>query len=203
MRLRVLLSLVVFAATAALAQPEANAQQARFVFEPHYTRGDHVERRRSYNQLAPLAVQATVKPGSTPKGSSMIGIDLAKLKRAAAPVRTPAPQPFVQARIAPASFNNSFGKPLPMTANPKLLSASPNTMARVKPRAVASLPKSTNRSQNGYPKLVKHATPRNVVASRSKIQSYDSGYTPGSTVPSTVGSGYRTQQNVGGKIIHK
>lgn len=199
MKIKILLSLIAFAATAALAQPAANADP-RFKFAGTTWRQDHVESRHSYNNLAPAA--ATVKSGSTPSGSSIIGMPIASIKRV--PAQTPMAsvmQPNVMAQLSAPSFNSAFGKPgtLPMTANPNLMSP-PTQRPAVKTHKVAPSQIILSRSQNGFPKMIKRSAPVKG-APQTQIKSYPTGFESGSTAPSVSGSGMKIEQKVGGKLI--
>ncbi|MBP6746327.1 hypothetical protein KA344_13910 [bacterium] len=203
MKTKNLLLLIAFAATAALAQPAAHANGPRFIYEANTWPLEHVARRHSYNNLAPAA--ATVRAGSTPSGSSsVIGIDLARLKRAPAQMQmAPVMQPNVMAQFTPPSFNTAFGKPgaLPMTANPKLMSV-PAPLAPAKTHKTVSAPKTFSHSQNGFPKMVKRTRPSNAHPV-SQIKSYTNGFESGSTAPSISGSAMNVEQRVGGKLLPK
>lgn len=198
MKIKILLSLIAFAATAALAQPAAQASP-RFIFEGTTWRQDHVERRHSYNTLAPAAM---VRAGSTPSSSSIIPMPLASIKRSPVQMQmTPVSQPNVMAQLSAPSFNSAFGKPgtLPMTANPNLMS--PLTQRPVvKTHTVAPSPIILSRSQNGFPKMVKRTAPVKA-APQTQIKSYPTGFESGSTAPSVSGSGMKIEQRVGGKLL--
>jgi hypothetical protein len=149
--------------------------------------------------------QPTVRAGSTPSASSMLG-PLANLKRPPAPAVQAAPvqQPNVMAQLVPAAWNNAFGKPqaqqMPLTASPK---AMVQVAQAAQPKAIksTSVPRSLSRSQNGTAHLRRPSYPQSRVARANQIQSYPTGYTPGSTAPTNVGGGYSTSATVGGKII--
>jgi hypothetical protein len=108
------------------------------------------------------------------------------------------------AQLVPAAWNNAFGKP---QAQAMPLTASAKPMAQVaqaaQPKAIKSTSASRplSRSQNGTARLKRPVYPQSRVAHANPIQSYSSGYTPGSTAPTNVGGGYSTSATVGGKII--
>lgn len=205
MRFKILLSLIAFVATAALAQPAAHADGPRFKFPVNYYKIEEPTYPRS-SYVPPVA--STVRAGSTPSGSTMLGIPLANIKRAAVPAHvTPLMQPNVMAQFTPPSFNTAFGRPgaLPMTANPSLKSVSIQTPA-VKSQKSVSAPKTFSHSQNGFPKMVKRtrpSNPANAIARSNQIKNYNTGFEAGPTNPSVFGSGVNIEQRVGGKIIRK
>lgn len=201
MKFKIFLSLIALVATTAISQPAAHADGARFKFPVNYYKIE--EPRYPHSAYIPPA-QPTVRAGSTPSASSMLG-PLANLKRPPAPVQAaPAQQPNVMAQLVPAAWNNAFGKP---QAQAVPLTASPNAMAAVaqaaQPKAIkaASAPRSLSRSQNGTAHLRRPVYPQSRVARANPIQSYPTGYVPGSTAPTSVGGGYSTSATVGGKII--
>ncbi len=201
MKFKIFLSLIALVATTAISQPAAHADGARFKFPVNYYKIE--EPRYPHSAYIPPA-QPTVRAGSTPSASSMLG-PLANLKRPPAPVHAaPVQQPNVMAQLVPAAWNNAFGKP---QAQQMPLTASPNAMAPVaqaaQPKAIksASAPRSLSRSQNGTARLRRPVYPQSRVAHANPIQSYSSGYTPGSTAPTSAGGVYSTSATVGGKII--
>ena len=201
MKFKIFLSLIALVATTAISQPAAHADGARFKFPVNYYKIE--EPRYPHSAYIPPA-QPTVRAGSTPSASSMLG-PLANLKRPPAPVHAaPVQQPNVMAQLVPAAWNNAFGKP---QAQAVPLTASPNAMAPVaqaaQPKAIksASAPRSLSRSQNGTDRLRRPVYPQSRVAHANPIQSYSSGYTPGSTAPTSAGGVYSTSATVGGKII--
>ncbi len=202
MKFKIFLSLIALVATTAISQPAAHADGARFKFPVNYYKIE--EPRYPHSAYIPPA-QPTVRAGSTPSASSMLG-PLANLKRSPAPAVQAAPvqQPNVMAQLVPAAWNNAFGKP---QAQQMPLTASPNAMAPVaqaaQPKAIksTSAPRSLSRSQNGTARLKRPVYPQSRVARANPIQSYPTGYTPGSTAPTNVGGGYSTSATVGGKII--
>ena len=109
MRFKILLSLIAFVATAALAQPAAHADGPRFIMESNYWLKEQSVRRNTYNNLAPAA--ATVRAGSTPSGSSVLGMPLASIRRPPAQMQmAPVMQPNVMAQFTPPAFNTAFGR---------------------------------------------------------------------------------------------
>ncbi len=201
MKIKILLSLIAFAATAALAQPAAHADGPRFIMEPNYWPKEQSVRRNTYNNLAPAAL-ATVRSGSTPSSSSIIPMPLASIKRPPVQMQmAPVMQPNVMAQLSAPSFNSAFGKPgvLPMTANPNLISM-PTQRPVVKTDKVAPSPVILSRSQNGFPKMVKRSAPVKA-APQTQIKNYPTGFESGSTAPSVSGSGMKIEQRVGGKLL--
>lgn len=202
MKTKNLLLLIAFAATAALAQPAAHADGPRFKFPVNYYKIEEPTYPRS-SYVPPVA--STVRAGSTPSGSSsVIGMDLARLKRPPAQMQmAPVMQPNVMAQFTPPAFNTAFGRPgaLPMTANPKLMSVSA-PLAPAKTHKTVSAPKTFSHSQNGFPKMVKRTRPSNAHPV-SQIKSYTNGFESGSTAPSISGSGMNVEQRVGGKLLPK
>jgi len=202
MKFKIFLSLIALVATTAISQPAAHADGARFKFPVNYYKIE--EPRYPHSAYIPPA-QPTVRAGSTPSASSMLG-PLATLKRPPAPAVQAAPvqQPNVMAQLVPAAWNNAFGKPqaqqMPLTASPKAMA--PMAQA-AQPKAIKSTSASRplSRSQNGTARLRRPVYPQSRVAHANPIQSYSSGYTPGSTAPTNVGGGYSTSATVGGKII--
>jgi hypothetical protein len=205
MKFKIILSLVAFATTAAFAQPAAHAGP-RFEFEPNVWKKESIGPRSSWT---PAPAAATVRSGSTPSASSMLGIPLASIKRAPAPApvhAAPVAQPNIMAQLMPAQFNNAFGKPaaqaMPMTASPNVMApvaqaATPKTVK------MASAPRSLNRSQNGTARLRRPSYPQSRVAHASPIQTYNTGYVPGSTAPSVFGGSSSTTTAVSGVLKYK
>ena len=201
MKFKIFLSLIALVATTAISQPAAHADGARFKFPVNYYKIE--EPRYPHSAYIPPA-QPTVRAGSTPSASSMLG-PLASLKRPPAPVQAaPAQQPNVMAQLVPAAWNNAFGKPqaqqMPLTASPNAMAAVPQA-AQPKAIKAASAPRPLSRSQNGTAHLRRPVYPQSRVARANQIQSYPTGYTPGSTAPTSVGGVYSTSATVGGKII--
>jgi hypothetical protein len=202
MKFKIFLSLIALVATTAISQPAAQADGARFKFPVNYYKIE--EPRYPHSAYIPPA-QPTVRAGSTPSASSMLG-PLANLKRPPAPAVQAAPvqQPNVMAQLVPAAWNNAFGKPqaqqMPLTASPKAMA---QVAQAAQPKAIksTSVPRSLSRSQNGTAHLRRPSYPQSRVARANQIQSYPTGYTPGSTAPTNVGGGYSTSATVGGKII--
>ena len=204
MRIRILLSLIVFAATAALAQPAAHADGPRFIMEPNYWPKQQAVRRNTYNNynnLAPAA--ATVRSGSTPSATSILGRPLASIKRQAPMQVAPVMQPNVMAQAAPSAFNPAFGRAmLPMTAQPQSLPMSPE-QPPVAARKMVSPAKTYVHTQNAYPKLQKRTNSANNIARSNQIKNYNSGFESGSTDPSSFASSVKFEQKVGAKLINK
>jgi len=203
MKFKIFLSLIAFATTAAFAQPAAHADSPRFKFPVNYYKIEEPTYPRS-SYIPPAA--PTVRSGSTPSAASMLG-PLANLKKAPAPVHAaPVAQPNIMAQLMPAQFSNAFGKPaaqaIPLTASPQAMQPVA-AAAPAKTMKMASAPRSLNRSQNGTAHLRRPSYPQARVARANPIQTYPTGYVPGSTAPSAFGSGYSTQTAVGGKIIRK
>ncbi|MBP6746328.1 hypothetical protein KA344_13915 [bacterium] len=203
MKFKIILSLMAFATTALFTQTAANASP-RFEFEPNVWKKESVGPRSSWT---PAPAAPTVRSGSTPSASSMLGIPLASIKRAPAPVHAaPVAQPNIMAQLMPAQFNNAFGKPaaqaMPMTASPNVMApvaqaATPKTVK------MASAPRSLSRSQNGTARLRRPSYPQSRVAQASPIKTYNTGYVPGSTAPSAFGSGHSTTTAVSGVVKYK
>ncbi|MFA7340120.1 MAG: hypothetical protein WC028_25295 [Candidatus Obscuribacterales bacterium] len=205
MKFKIILSLMAFATTALFTQTAANASP-RFEFEPNVWKKESVGPRSSWT---PAPAAPTVRSGSTPSASSMLGIPLASIKRAPAPVpvhAAPVAQPNIMAQLMPAQFNNAFGKPaaqaMPMTASPNVMApvaqaATPKTVK------MASAPRSLNRSQNGTARLRRPSYPQSRVAHASPIQTYNTGYVPGSTAPSVFGGSSSTSTAVTGVLKYK
>jgi hypothetical protein len=203
MKFKIFLSLIAFATTALCTQTAAIAGP-RFEFEPNVWKKESVGPRSAWT---PAPAAPTVRAGSVPSSSSMLGIPLASIKRAPAPVHAaPVAQPSIMAQLMPAQFSNAFGKP---AAQAIPLTASPNAMAPVaaaapaKTMKMASAPRSINRSQNGTAHLRRPSYPQARVARANPIQSYNTGYVPGSTAPSAFGSGASTTTAVSGVVKYK
>jgi hypothetical protein len=205
MNFKIFLSLIAIATGTVMAQPEAQAQGARFKFAPTVYKleeptGAHVP--SVYNPPP-----RTVNSGSVPKGHSMLGFNPAMLKKQAPPVAVIQAQPSTQASLMPAAFNNLFGKPTSAQTNALPLTAAPATampMAAT-PQKVA---KQVSRSNGVSGRLRTRPAQRPMIArsaSPNSIASYGGrGYQPGSTVPTgSFGSGGGTTQDVNGKIIRK
>ena len=200
MKFKIFLSLMAFATTALFTQTAAHAGP-RFEFEPNVWKKEHTGPRSAWT---PAPAAATVRSGSTPSASSMLGIPLASIKKA--PV-APAPQaqPNIMAQLMPAQFSNAFGKPaqqvMPMTATPNAM-APVAAAAPAKSMKMASAPR-VSRSQNGLAHLRRPTYPQSRVARATPIQSYNTGYVPGSTAPSVFGGSSSTSTNVSGVVKYK
>ncbi|CAN5254858.1 hypothetical protein BH11CYA1_BH11CYA1_45240 [soil metagenome] len=201
MKFKITLSLMAFATSAFFTQTAAHAGP-RFEFEPNVWKNDHVTRHASWT---PAPAAATVRSGSTPSASSMLGIPLASIRKAPPPAPVQQAQPSIMAQLMPAAFNNAFGKPVPQ-AMP--LTATPNAMAPVaaaapaKAMKMASAPR-VSRSQNGMAHLRRPSHPASNVAHANPIQSYGSGYAPGSTAPSSFGGGTSSSTSVSAVVKYK
>lgn len=205
MKFKIILSLMAFATTALFTQTAAHAGP-RFEFEPNVWKKESVGPRSSWT---PAPAAPTVRSGSTPSASSMLGIPLASIKRAPAPVpvhAAPVAQPNIMAQLMPAQFNNAFGKPaaqaMPMTASPNAMQPVA-AAAPAKTMKMASAPRSLNRSQNGTARLRRPSYPQSRVAHATPIQTYNTGYVPGSTAPSVYGGSSSTTTAVSGVVKYK
>lgn len=159
---------------------------------------------KSYNNYVPAT--GTVRAGSVPKGPYLTGITPAMLKpRSVAPA--PMSQPVVTAQLRPATFNNSFGKPiaatpteLPLTAAPAGALPQPKAAA---PARIAHAPVH-HASWDGRATLRKPHVPSSQMA-RPQIASYgpNTGYIPGISTPSASGGSYGTSTQVSGVLKTK
>lgn len=206
MNFKIFLSLIAIATGTVMAQPEAQAQGARFKFAPTVYKleeptGAHVP--SVYNPPP-----RTVNSGSVPKGHSMLGFNPAMLKKQAPPIAVIQAQPSTQASIVPQPgiFSNLFGKPTTATANAMPLTAAPATampMAATPQKVAKQVSRSNGvsgrlRTRPARPMIARSASP-------NKIASYgNQGYQPGSTVPTgSFGSGGTSSATVAGTIIRK
>lgn len=206
MNYKILLSLIAIAAGTVVAQPEAQAQGARFKFAPTTYKLEEPTGAHQHSVYNPPP--RTVNAGSVPKGTSMLGFNPATLKKQAPPVAVIQAQPTTQASIMPAAFNNLFGKPTSAQTNALPLTAAPATampMAAA-PQKVAKHVSSSSSGVNG--RLRTKIPPRYIARSASpgRIANYgNQGYTPGSTAPTrNYGSGGSSSStSVAGTIIRK
>lgn len=201
-----LTTLTVAAASApAFAQerPAPNPRGMRFDFGVNTYRLDQSAPPRKYVYNGPIG---TVGKGVVAKNGSFLGVDPSVLKQ-----RTPAPQPMVATNLIPqilpqqtTAFNPAFGKPMqPMTASPSAMTA---------PQLPAA--KSTSQPQRSSENVAgrlrtpvkPHYIARNANAGRLNkpaINSYGSGFQPGSIVPTggSSGAGTSTSTSVSGVIV--
>lgn len=210
MKFKFLLSVMSLFAVANIALPAAQAQEAaapsqRWKFAPNVYTIEQPIMPKHYASYSPAT--RTVTTGSVPKGSSFLGINPAILKpRPVAPA--PMPQPVVTAQLRPATFNNSFGKPiaaapteLPLTAAPA--QALPSSKAATPARIAQSHPRHSAVG-NVSGRLRTRPVPASQMA-RPQITSYgpNTGYIPGISTPSASGGSYGASTQVSGVLKTK
>jgi hypothetical protein len=210
MKFKFLLSVMSLFAVANIALPAAQAQEAsapsqRWHFAPNVYRVEQPTMPKNYASYSPAT--RTVTTGSVPKGSSFLGINPAILKpRPVAPA--PMPQPVVTAQLRPATFNNSFGKPiaaapteLPLTAAPAGALPQPKAAA---PARIAHAPVH-HASWDGRATLRKPHVPSSQMASSQPIATYGQGhgYEVGVNTPSASGGSYGASTQVSGVLRTK
>lgn len=210
MKFKFLLSVMSLFAVANIALPAAQAQEAsapsqRWHFAPNVYRVEQPTMPKNYASYSPAT--RTVTTGSVPKGSSFLGINPAILKpRPVAPA--PMPQPVVTAQLRPATFNNSFGKPIAAAPTELPLTAAPaGALPQPKAAAPAHIAQSHPRHSavgNVSGRLRTRPVPASQMA-RPQIASYgpNTGYIPGISTPSASGGGYSSSATVNGVLRTK
>jgi hypothetical protein len=219
-----ILSTIAIIAASSTVQ-SAEAQGARFHFQPNVWKNEAAKLPPGYGEPAPNP--HSVRHGSVPKASSMLGIDPTMLApRPQQVARGPRVAPIAQTQLsgipsftsvvpmlnpfAPVANKGQFGQPLssspvvaslPPQARPQVAQAKPPAPASVNSNVQGTI-KSRRSTNNLRGRMV---PPARALAAKqgSPIQSYGSnfGYTPGSTVP--TGSGFSTHTSVNGVVLYK
>jgi len=221
-----LLSTTIAIIAASSTVQSAEAQGARFKYAPNIYKMEESRMPAGYGQ--PAANPHSVKPGSMPNASSLLGFTPGSLPQRSAPRPAPRVAPIAATTVAaspswtnavpflnpfaPVANKGQFGQPLNPNVPPVVASLPPQA-AKAQPKSIA--PASTSTGVSGKINARRAST---AVAARripratglaakpgTPIQSYGNnfGYQAGSTMPAGSGASTTVHGDVYGRVLYK